>query len=61
MCEPLFDIKKCRVNEIIHKRHRAERDIPNRRRFSDPEEAIMIEEIIEKFNAGKPFTHSSFI
>ncbi|KAA6384419.1 MAG: hypothetical protein EZS28_020054 [Streblomastix strix] len=61
MCEPLFRIKKSRINEIIHKRNKIQRDIPNRRKFDDPQEAVMLEEIIERFNNGTPFTHSSFI
>ncbi|KAA6370713.1 MAG: hypothetical protein EZS28_033761 [Streblomastix strix] len=39
ICELLFGIKKSRFNEIIHKRNRIQRDIPNQRKFDDPQEA----------------------
>ncbi|KAA6393902.1 MAG: hypothetical protein EZS28_010572 [Streblomastix strix] len=61
MLESLFGIKKSRISEIVVSNEATERNIPNKRRFSDNDEIVMILEITDRFQSGKPFTYQSFI
>ncbi|KAA6400788.1 MAG: hypothetical protein EZS28_003677 [Streblomastix strix] len=61
MLESLFGMKKSKLNEIMLKSRKHERDIPNRRRFTDMDEMVIHAQIVENFTSGKPLTYSSFI
>ncbi|KAA6386547.1 MAG: hypothetical protein EZS28_017925 [Streblomastix strix] len=61
MLESLFGIKKSRISEIVVSNEATERIIPNKRRFSDNDEIVMLLEITERFQSGKQFTYQSFI
>jgi predicted transcriptional regulator len=57
MLESLFGIKKSRISEIVVSNEATERTIPNKRRFSDNDEIVMLLEITDRFQSGKPFAH----
>ncbi|KAA6400421.1 MAG: hypothetical protein EZS28_004049 [Streblomastix strix] len=59
--EELFMLKKSRLCELMGQKWKVKRDEHNRRRFTDPEEGIMIAILYEQFYLSKPYAHSSFI
>ncbi|KAA6353467.1 MAG: hypothetical protein EZS28_051006, partial [Streblomastix strix] len=54
-------LKKSRLCKLLGLKWKAQREIHNRKRFTDPDEGIMIAKLIEQFEMGKLCSYYAFI